>query len=156
MPEAEPLVARWRLRYDPVAAHGVPAHITILFPVEPDVRADRVARAAAGTGPFDYALTRVEEFPGALWLAPDPAVRFVALTRAAMAEFPECPPYGGQYPDITPHLTVAMTNGADLRAEIERDLQSQLPLAARATHLALYVSHDGSWSCRERVPLSSG
>jgi hypothetical protein len=131
----------------------VPAHITILFPLEPDVGTDRIARVAAGTGPFDYRLTRIDEFPGALWLAPDPADRFVALTRAAMAEFPESPPYGGQYADITPHLTVAMTNGTDLRAELERDLGDRLPVAARATHLALYVSHDGSWSRRERIPL---
>lgn len=89
-----------------------------------------------------------------MWLAPDPAERFVALTLATMAEFPECPPYGGPYPDITPHLTVAIANGNELRAELERDFDGRLPVKARAaTHLALYVSHDGSWSCRERVPL---
>ena len=32
VPEAEPLVGAWRLRFDPVAALGMPAHVTLLYP----------------------------------------------------------------------------------------------------------------------------
>ena len=32
VPEAEPLVARFRAKYDPAAGWGVPAHITINYP----------------------------------------------------------------------------------------------------------------------------
>jgi hypothetical protein len=32
VPEAEPLVKPFRDRYDPSAAAGVPAHITLLYP----------------------------------------------------------------------------------------------------------------------------
>jgi hypothetical protein len=35
VPEAEPLVKPFRDRYDPSAAAGVPAHITLLYPFKP-------------------------------------------------------------------------------------------------------------------------
>jgi hypothetical protein len=35
IPEAEPLVKPFRDRFDPSAARGVPAHVTVLFPFKP-------------------------------------------------------------------------------------------------------------------------
>src|SRR4051812_32565116 len=35
VPEAEPLVHEWRAKGDPSAAHGVPAHVTLLYPFLP-------------------------------------------------------------------------------------------------------------------------
>ena len=35
VPEAEALVHEWRLKGDPSAAHGVPAHVTLLYPFLP-------------------------------------------------------------------------------------------------------------------------
>jgi len=32
VPEAEPAVGEWRTQFDPVAAAGIPAHITVLAP----------------------------------------------------------------------------------------------------------------------------
>ena len=32
---AEPIVGRWRTRFDPAAAAGVPAHVTIIYPFLP-------------------------------------------------------------------------------------------------------------------------
>src|ERR1017187_6675328 len=32
--------------------------------------------------------------------------RLDALTEAAHAAFPQCPPFGGIYPDVVPHLTI--------------------------------------------------
>ena len=47
VPEAEPWVKNLRERYDPTAAVGVPAHITVLFPfISPDLITDSdLARA---------------------------------------------------------------------------------------------------------------
>ena len=38
VPEAEPLLAQWRARWDPNASLGVPAHLTLLFPFLPQTR----------------------------------------------------------------------------------------------------------------------
>ena len=35
VPEAEAIVGRWRQRYDPSAAVGMPAHITLNYPFLP-------------------------------------------------------------------------------------------------------------------------
>ena len=41
VPEAEPWVKDLRERYDPIAAVGMPAHITVLFPfIPPDLLTD--------------------------------------------------------------------------------------------------------------------
>src|SRR6478609_6635048 len=32
VPAAEPVVGPWRLQYDPSAAAGMPAHVTVLYP----------------------------------------------------------------------------------------------------------------------------
>lgn len=153
VPEAEPAVARLRLAHDPVAARGVPAHVTVLFPL--DGVPDRGALARVAELPaFGYRLARVGEFPGVVWLAPEPAAPFVALTDAARAAFPDQPPYRGEFAETVPHLTVAMTDDAALRRTIAAELDAHLPIAARATHLAVYTSDDaGQWRCVERLPL---
>lgn len=43
VPEAEPLVREWRAKGDPSAAHGVPAHVTLLYPFVPSVAANAVS-----------------------------------------------------------------------------------------------------------------
>jgi len=155
VPEAEPLVGGWRLAHDPVAARGVPAHITILFPFAGTP--DAVAALAARHEPFDYALTRLDEFPGVLWLAPEPSSAFVDLTREAMAEFPGTKPYNGAHSEIVPHVTVAMSATPELRDEVAEQLAPHLPLSARATHLAVYESdEDGEWRRVARCPFADG
>ena len=37
---AEPLVGEVRARYDPVAAHGMPPHVTVLYPFVPPPPSD--------------------------------------------------------------------------------------------------------------------
>ena len=56
VPEAEPVVAAHRLRHDPAAADGVPAHVTVLYPfrTEPDdTTLEAVAAIAAAVPAFD-------------------------------------------------------------------------------------------------------
>ncbi len=54
-----------------------------------------------------------EAFPAnVVYLAPDPAEPFVALTEALAAAFPDCPPYGGAFDEPVPHLTIGHTRSA--------------------------------------------
>jgi hypothetical protein len=73
VPEAEPLVGEWRLRYDN-ASLDVPAHVTLLFPFMPagelgealfgELRALFAAQAA-----FTVAFSRVARLTDVAWLA---------------------------------------------------------------------------------------
>jgi 2'-5' RNA ligase len=166
VPEAEPRVSSLRSRYDPGATRGIPAHVTVLFPfkapdqIEPaDLEA--LADTFAAFQAFDFQLTRVTAFPDVWYLAPEPVSLFKALTRAVVARFPECPPYGGAFGDDSiPHLTVAQIAdpmefeavGAQLRDSVE----SVLPLQARADDVWLMDNAAGPWSIRRRFRLGAG
>jgi 2'-5' RNA ligase len=167
IPEAEALVRKHRLLFDRVAERGVPAHVTAIFPFVPrddvdDAVLDRVAAVAAARPPFDFALTHTAWFDrDVLWLGPEDPAPFASLTRALEREFPDYPPYAGEYPDLAPHLTVAhATDQADLDA-VETELQAGLPVTGRAGHLSLFVEDDdGTWSALRRFafgrPLTPG
>lgn len=63
--------------------------------------------------------------------------------------WPDQPPYGGAFADIVPHLTVAV--GEEGLGEIERELMSRLPIAARATEAWLIADvAPGRWT-RQRT-----
>src|SRR5262249_30630989 len=55
---------------------------------------------------FDLRLAGTGRFPEALYLRPDPAEPFVAMTTEVVREWPEAQPYGGAFDDVGPHLTV--------------------------------------------------
>jgi 2'-5' RNA ligase len=114
----------------------LPAHVTVVYPAPDDVEA--IAQVLAPFGPFDVAFTRLDRFPGVLWLAPDPAEAFVALTAAMVARFPDFPPYGGTYASVIPHLTVAQS----LLDETALLVEPLLPVASRVESVVLYTSVD--------------
>jgi 2'-5' RNA ligase len=118
-------------------ANDLPAHVTVLYPAPGDVVA--LTEVLAPFAPFDVSFARLDRFPGILWLAPEPAEPFVALTEAVVARFPSFPPYGGRYPSIIPHLTVA----AALLEETAVLVQPLLPLRAYVDTVVLYESADG-------------
>lgn len=157
--DAEPLVGSHRRRWDPVAARGVPAHITVLYPFVPAERLGPAEIAAAREvlaeiPAFDFALTRAGRFEDAvLYLAPEPDGPFRQITAALTARFPQCPPYEGKFEVVIPHLTVADAPDAPL-AELEAALSSALPLATRATEVFLMEEgHDDHWTLRMAFPL---
>ncbi|MFG3094110.1 2'-5' RNA ligase family protein [Streptomyces sp. NPDC048202] len=57
--------------------------------------------------PFEARFERCGRFPGILYLAPDPDAPFRRLTEAVAERWPETPPFGGQFDEIVPHLTIA-------------------------------------------------
>lgn len=141
VPEAEPLVAAYRLRHDPSAARGVPAHVTILYPFRSeldDIADDDIAEVAVGVTAFDVAFATVDQFPsGVVYLAPSPSEPFHRLIAAAMRMFPDCPPYSGTISDPVPHLTVADGVGGLTAATLDRTLRPGLPVTARIERLTL-------------------
>lgn len=147
VPEAEPAVAALRLRHDPMARLGVPAHITIHFPFAPadSVPEDAVTGLLAGRTAFAFELASVEHFgDDVTYLAPDPAAPFCELIAASAERWPEYPLYDGAHhvDEIVPHLTVGL-------ARLE--LQLALPIACIAHAVTLLEEDDeGSWHVRRR------
>jgi len=143
---ATPIVAPWRERLDVSAVHGVPAHITVLYPfVAPsDITVEHVATLAgvfAATPAFNFALDRVGSFDDSVvYLAPTPPDPFIALTRRVVERFPDCPPYGGAYDEITPHLTIGDRGTVDELRRAAAAVEPALPIRARATEVWLLVS----------------
>jgi 2'-5' RNA ligase len=158
VPEAEAAVRSWRARYDPAARDGVPAHITVLYPFLPARRINgsvlRSVRAlVGGIPPIPFRLARIESFTSSdLHLVPEPAEPFIALTKAVHARWPQCPPYGGRFETIVPHLTLAYGTQPD---QLIAELRPLLPIEAVAEEVLLMVhGRDGWWNVAERFPLS--
>jgi 2'-5' RNA ligase len=160
MPELEPLVGEHRRAWDPVAGLGAGAHVTVLFPFAPpdvidDGRLERIERVLVGREPFTVTFDAVREFPDhVLYLAPEPAERFRALTEVLAAAFPEYPPYRGQFAEIIPHLTVAHRPDAPID-EVAAAVRPHLPVAAAASRVEVWEEGvDERWSTRASFPLS--
>ena len=157
VPEAEPLVAEHRRRWDP-AGVAVSAHVTILFPfLEPAAIGDEVRAAlseiAAGVAPFELSLQRVGRFEHIVWLAPEPVEVLAALTAAIAARWPSHPPYAGAFETIVHHLTVADGAPPAVLDRIERDLAGALPITTRVTQLTLTCREGGRWHDLDRIEL---
>jgi len=155
VPEAEPLVQPFRQRYDPSAALGVPAHITLLYPfIEPEEigadALDAIAECFSGFAPIAFSLAEARRFPAeTLYLAPAPDEPFRKLTMAIWDRFPETPPYGGAWRDIVPHLSVGrFANAEELERvadEFTRVARTALPIRAHASTAVLLVNTTGRW-----------
>jgi hypothetical protein len=163
LPELASLLDRWRMPTVEVAALGVPPHITLLYPWRPaplrDVDISEAEAAVRDFAPFSLALVRLERFPGVLYLAPAPDDILKALTRRLTAAFPDTPPYGGQFTDPTPHLTLAKADSEDaldvLEADVAAQLAGHLPVMLTIHHLTIEEeASDGTWATRATIPLA--
>jgi 2'-5' RNA ligase len=163
VPAAEPLVSRFRAKYDSSAASGVPAHVTLLYPfLEPGaVSASDVAALTtlfASTPAIDAVFARCGRFePRVLYLAPEPQAEFLALMRRVWERWPDVPPYAGTIPAdvVRPHLTVSDSVTGDHLARIELGLAGQLPLATRLAEAHLIENRTGLWTTRQSFPLGA-
>jgi hypothetical protein len=94
-----------------------------------------------------------------LWLDPNPAEPFRGLTAAVGAAFPECPPYGGAFDEVVPHLTVAERRFADLATlkGVERDVLAGLPLVAPIERVLLIAGTQApnSWTILSELRLGT-
>ncbi len=162
LPDIDPIVQAWRARYDPTAAAGLPAHVTILTPFKPpgEISERDLADLASLFGQFPaftVTFAQLGRFPQVLYLAPTPAAPFVELIEAVIARFPDYPPYGGEFDDIVPHLTVAHTNDPVRLDDMARDFQAtaghHLPLVTIVHDIVLLDNASGTWRERSRFAL---
>jgi 2'-5' RNA ligase len=163
LPELAELIDQWRLSTIPVAAQGVPPHITLLYPwrtapLQPG-DLNEAAAAVVGITPFTVTFRRVGRFPGVLFLSPEPENVVRILIRRLVRAFPETPPYGGQFgADPTPHLTIAQATTEEelsrLQAEISARLEPVFPLSLPVHALSIEEEGaDGRWQISSTIEL---
>ncbi|MFF7967079.1 2'-5' RNA ligase family protein [Streptomyces sp. NPDC007903] len=158
IPEAEPAVRAWRDRLDPSVRAGVPAHVTVLFPFLDESLLDHDACAVIGEvigrhRSFETRFEHCGRFPGILYLVPEPDIPFRRLTEAITDRWPDAPPFGGQFDEVVPHLTIAQGQDDAVLEEAEADLRGRLPVTARVSSVDLLV-HDGTrWQQRASFAL---
>jgi 2'-5' RNA ligase len=150
VPEAAALV-------DPWLGKGLSAHVTLTVPFVPSEQLDEeeLARFAAGLEPFDYELARCARFPTGLYLVPEPEELLLALIDAVLRRWPEYPRYGGEHPDVVPHVTVAERDFDAAEAAVA----PHLPIAARAEELLVLTLVDPEvrrWEPHARFRLGGG
>ena len=165
VPEAEAVVKPFRDQYDPSAAAGVPAHVTLLYPFKApdevdDMTLGKLRDCFACVEPIQFSLGKIQRFPiETLYLAPEPEEPFRQLTLSIWKLFPETPPYGGKWPDIIPHLSVARLANEQQLTAIADDFamasQDKLPIRAIASEVALMDNRSGRWKVEATFSLGT-
>ena len=158
VPEAAPVVDELRLRYTYDAPRGMPAHVTVLFPFVPAKRLEEAEEPLAALlrehTTFEASFARTARFPGVLYLAPEPAERFSALTHAVAGAWPEHPPYEGAHDTVIPHLTVAESDDESVLDALAARVEPQLRVRARIAAASLFAEDGGGrWHPYGNVPL---
>lgn len=161
VPQADSVVGRWRFEYDPVAAAGVPAHITLVVPWLPpseitDADLAELESELADVHAFNFTLDRVDWFGRrVLWVAPEPAEPFLKLTDRIAERF-HTPPWEDEFDEVVPHLTVAHASDGVELVPIAADLTTRLPVECRAEQVWVMVGGGGRWDLRHRILLPTG
>lgn len=163
VPNADSVVGRWRFQHDPVAAAGVPAHITLIVPwLPPDQitpsELNHLDSELGDVKAFDFELSRVDWFGRrVLWIAPEPVDPFLELTRRLADRF-GTPPWEDEFDEVIPHLTVAHASDGVELVPIAADVSTRLPLRCRAEEIWVMTggglaSAENRWEVRHRVRL---
>ena len=159
VPQADSVVGRYRFEYDPVAAAGVPAHVTLVVPWLPpaEITDDDLAELEtelADVHAFDFSLTRVDWFGRrVLWVAPEPADPFLKLTHRIAERF-NTPPWDDEFDEVVPHLTVAHASDGVELVPIAADVATRLPVRCRAEEVWVMQGGGGRWERRHRIALA--
>jgi 2'-5' RNA ligase len=154
LPDLEPVVGKWRARYDNQFA-DTPAHVTVLFPWIPPDRLteadlDAVGQLTKSWQPFEVCFARFGTFEDedVHYLAPEPADPFLALSEDLCTVWPEYPPYEGVFAEVVPHLTVSVGADPDQTTELRAAVTALLPVRTIAHELIAVEVRDGR--CRIR------
>jgi RimJ/RimL family protein N-acetyltransferase len=148
--------------YPVMAEQGVPLHLSLLYPFVPPeelpAALPRLGAVVAGHERFEFELTELRAFSdGYIWLAPEPAAPFPALTESIEKAFPDHKHWKGQFADVIPHATLAHVDEAELEASLAR-LRSRLgpilPVRIAADE-ATVLAGNGQWSVVARLPLGN-
>ena len=144
---------------DRMAARGVPAHVTVLFPflavdaLTPTVRSS-LTRLAANNPSFVARFSRVERREAMVWLVPAGQRPFLDVTFAVAALWPDHPPYEGVHDTLIAHLTLVETTDRQARDAAWAAAMEIGPFEVPVRELTVITeSASGHWRTRWRLPM---
>jgi hypothetical protein len=159
VPDLDPVIGRWRERYDPVTAYGMPAHVTVVYPWKPAATitaSDRAALAelARALPTIELSFAGFGSFDKTLWLDPQPTDPIRRLVDAVVARWPDHLPYGGQFAVVVPHVTVSDGRDPTGMQHVVDDVELQLPRSTRVAELTLMRCAGNRWSVDASYPFA--
>ena len=162
-PKVDEVVAPYRMKLDPSAPWGVPAHVTVLYPFVPPHAISRylvnqIQEVAGRLHAVDVRFERIACFgEQVVYAAPEPDEWFRVATLGIFHAFPDYPPYDGEIEDPTPHLTIGDGGPGDEMKRAGKEIEERLPLQQRLEHLALMVGSEepDSWSVLHEFELGA-
>lgn len=143
-------------------ARGLVPHLTVLYPwrpapLSPSDLAD-AARAVRGIGPITVRFDHLCTFPGGVvYAAPDDPSPLIALMHHVWEAFPDHPPYGGEFSEPVPHITLDQCDPselADARAAVQAQVAGLMPFEVTFHALGvLQQDTEGRWSVTNALDL---
>ncbi len=151
-----------RDRADPMAARGVPPHVTVLFPflpvdaLTPDVHS-ALAGLAASRRRFFVRFDQVERRDQIVWLLPADQQPFLRLTADVTARWPDYPPYQGAHDELIAHLTLVEASEVKTLDAARAAASESGPFDAAARELRVITEDEaGRWHTRWQTALRAG
>jgi hypothetical protein len=150
--------------YPERVAEHIPLSITLLYPWIPvdeltEGDLDELAGFLAAQPQFEFELTRVAEFPGAVvYAVPEPEDMLRPLMRALWACYPDRPPYGEPGSDPPPHATLARLDAPPARTieGVRACVAGLLPARFAASEVTVMEeSEPDVWRVRKQIPLGT-
>ena len=157
--EDEELAQAHRELHPEAARRRLPLHVTLLYPWVPveGLRPHHLARlrlVVRRWRPFSFRLARLGEFPGVAYAAAEPDGTLLRCIGELTAEFPETPPYGGEFERPVPHATLARLAPGRDAGEVAARVLPLLPVEVRVERAALLEeARPDRWRLREAIPL---
>jgi hypothetical protein len=156
VPQADPVVGRWRRLYDWSAARGLDSHITVLFPIDGSIDLEERYRGLQSVfsehASFKFILREPRRYKDYVYFSPDPIEPFLRLTETAKAVLPEIVPYTDVSGCVTPHLTVAYSRDENILRRIYAGLTG-VTIESAALNIELMEYGNNTWHPRMRFPL---
>lgn len=153
VPALDEMIAALRGRLGlPRKPNGIPPHITAVVPFLPqaELGEDRelapLREVCSGLERFDVTFARTARFPRVLYLVPEPAEPFIALTQKLIARWPHLEPYAGEHKQIVPHLTVTTSRPPKVFDLVDEALMPLLPVHVRIDAAQLYRFDGRRWT----------
>jgi 2'-5' RNA ligase superfamily len=135
-PEADSLVAPWRLEHDWASLYGVTAHVTVRSPfLDPDEWPNAELATLDSLLPVSLTLAQLEDRPGALVILVDPDEQLREVTTAIGNVWPELPPHKDEFERPRYHVTVARTQDPEVRRMASDAIAPHLPVEVNGTAL---------------------
>lgn len=149
-----PRVAREYRRQD----GGTHAHVTVLGPFLPPPQVleqqQELSALLQETDPFDLMLTQVGTFGGGIvHLRPAGEQDLRHLLSLVQQRYPNLLPYGGAFPSVEFHVTVATVADDTEREEVIALAERALPVTAAVDHLEVVWYEPGATRALAAFPL---